>query len=128
MKFHNERAIATENQVYVFSSALSGNHELYHTAKQAVLKYGAKYGREIGISGMSYAIPVRGYDNDLLTMESISQYIDRFVKFTKEYSNIKFFVTRIGCGKFEYSESVIAPLFKNCGDNCSLPNSFKGFL
>lgn len=128
MKFHNDKTVASNNEVYVFGSALSGNHELNYVAKQATLKYGAKYGRGIGISGMSYAIPVRGYDNDLLTLDNITQYVDRFVKFTKEHTDIKFFITRIGCNKFEYTDDVIAPLFKNCGDNCSLPNNFKVFL
>lgn len=125
MKFHTEKEVAGPNQVYVFGSALSGNHELNFNAKQATLKYGAKFGRGIGVSGMSYAIPVRGYDNELLSLDSIEQYVKRFVKFSKMYPTINFFITRIGCNKFEYSDAIIAPLFNDCGDNCSLPNGFK---
>jgi len=124
MKFHNEKEVPSDNQVFVFGSALSGNHELNYNSKQATLKYGAKFGRGIGVSGRSYAIPIRGYDNELLTLESISQYVDRFVKLTQQHKDINFFITRIGCGKFEYSDNKIAPLFKNCGDNCSVPDTF----
>ena len=117
----------SKDQVYVFGSSLSGIHKFNDIARKAT-KYGARHGRSIGISGMSYAIPVRGFNNDILSYELVEQYIDRFVKFSREYKMITFFVNRVSGAKGEHTDKRIAELFKYCGDNCIFPEEWKPYL
>ena len=75
---------------------------------------------EKGLQGKSYAIP---------TMEGIaemSEAIRRFTSFAAEHSELRFLVTRVGCGVAGYSVSQIAPLFKECVplENVALPSDF----
>ncbi len=116
-----------KDDVYVFGSSLSGRHDINSIARKAV-KYGARFGRGVGISGMTYAIPVRGFNNEILSYELVEQYINRFVKFSREYPQIKFFVNKICGNRGEHTDKRIAPLFKYCGDNCILPDEWKPFL
>ena len=83
-------------------------------------KFGAVWGQGEGLQGQSYAIP---------TMEGIaemSEAIKRFTSFAAEHSELRFLVTRIGCGIAGYSVSQVAPLFKECIplENVALPSDF----
>ena len=53
-------------------------------------------------------------------------YVDQFVDFAKEHTELFFYVTRIGCGIAGFKDSDIAPLFKDAMDvrNICLPESF----
>ena len=39
-------------------------------------------------------------------------YVDQFIEFAKEHTELFFYVTRIGCGIAGFKDSDIAPLFK----------------
>ena len=87
-------------------------------------KFGAIWGQGEGLQGKSYAIP---------TMEGIaemSEAIRRFTSFAAEHPELRFLVTRVGCGVAGYSVSQIAPLFKECVplENVALPSDFWDFL
>ncbi len=127
MKWHNDGTQANRNQIFVFGSNLAGIHGA-GAAKQAVLKYGAKYGQGVGFRGKSFAIPTKDYDIVSLPLATIAQYISNFVKLTREASDTEFFVTRIGCGLAGFADKDIAPLFKGCGDNCDLPVDWQPYL
>lgn len=112
-----------ENEIFVFGSNASGNHG-GGAAAYAMRKFGAVWGQGEGLQGQSYAIP---------TMESIadmSEAIKRFTTFAAEHSELRFLVTRIGCGVAGYSASQIAPLFKECIplENVALPSDFWDIL
>ena len=116
-----------KDDVYVFGTSLSGRHDFNSIARKAI-RYGARSGRGVGISGMTYAIPVRGFNNEILSYELVEQYIDRFVKFSRDYPQIKFFINRISGNRGEHTDKRIAPLFRYCGDNCILPDEWKPFF
>lgn len=126
MRFHRDGTQPRQDEVFVFGSNLAGVHGA-GAAKQAV-KYGARYGHGIGVSGRTYAIPTKDYDIKTLTLPQIKPYIERFVKFTNEHPDVKFFVTRVGCGLAGYKDTDIAPLFKGCSGNCSFPEQWEAFL
>ena len=78
------------------------------------------WGQGEGLQGQSYAIP---------TMEGIaemSEAIRRFTSFAAEHPELRFLVTRIGCGIAGYSAGQVAPLFKECIplENVALPFDF----
>ena len=108
-----------ENEIFVFGSNASGYHG-GGAAAYAMRKFGAVWGQGEGLQGQSYAIP---------TMEGIAdmgEAIKRFTSFAAEHSELRFLVTRIGCGVAGYSASQIAPLFKECIplENVALPSDF----
>lgn len=108
-----------ENEIFVFGSNASGYHG-GGAAAYAMRKFGAIWGQGEGLQGKSYAIP---------TMEGIaemSEAIRRFTSFAAEHSELRFLVTRVGCGVAGYSVSQIAPLFKECVplENVALPSDF----
>lgn len=108
-----------ENEIFVFGSNASGYHG-GGAAAYAMRKFGAVWGQGEGLQGQSYAIP---------TMEGIAEMneaIKRFTSFAAEHSELRFLVTRVGCGVAGYSASQIAPLFKECIplENVALPSDF----
>lgn len=108
-----------ENEIFVFGSNASGYHS-GGAAAYAMRKFGAIWGQGEGLQGQSYAIP---------TMEGIaemSEAIRRFTSFAAEHPELRFLVTRVGCGVAGYSVSQIAPLFKECIplENVALPSDF----
>ncbi len=108
-----------ENEIFVFGSNASGYHG-GGAAAYAMHKFGAIWGQGEGLQGQSYAIP---------TMEGIaemSEAIKRFTSFAAEHPELRFLVTRVGCGIAGYSVSQIAPLFKECIplENVALPSEF----
>lgn len=108
------------NEVFVFGSNLAGAHG-GGAARAAYNKFGAVWGRGVGLFGQSYAIPTMQGG-----VETIKPYVDEFIRFAKEHDELEFLVTRIGCGIAGFRDSEIAPLFKEAIDveNIILPRSF----
>ena len=109
-----------ENGIFVFGSNLEGRHA-GGAASIAHNKFGAIWGQGVGLQGNSYAIPTMQGG-----VETIRPYIDEFVVFAKAHSNLRFYVTKIGCGIAGFSEWDIAPLFADAidVDNILLPREF----
>lgn len=113
--------------IFVFGSNLAGRHGA-GSAKRALERYGAIYGKGIGIQGRSYAIPTKGYDLKVLSLEEIAFYIDAFVAFAEAHPEEEFFLTNIGCGLAGYTPMQIAPLFTNAPKNVILSKEFSAIL
>ena len=107
-------------EIFVFGSNLQGMHG-GGAARVAVSKFGAIMGQGVGIQGQSYAIPTMQGG-----VETIQPYVDEFIEFAKAHSEYKFLVTRIGCGRAGFTDSEVAPLFKEAltVENIYLPESF----
>ena len=107
-------------EIFVFGSNLQGMHG-GGAARVAVSKFGAIMGQGVGIQGQSYAIPTMQGG-----VETIQPYVDEFIEFAKAHSEYKFLVTRIGCGIAGFTDSEVAPLFKEAltVENIFLPESF----
>ena len=58
--------------------------------------------------------------------ETIKPYVDEFISFAKEHTELYFYVTRIGCGIAGFTDADIAPLFKDASllENVALPETF----
>ena len=109
-----------DNEVFVFGSNLRGWHQ-GGAAKHAQRYFGAVWGQGVGLQGQSYAIPTMQGE-----VETIKPYVDDFIVFAQAHPELRFLVTRIGCGIAGFSVSEIAPLFcKALGEgNILLPLEF----
>lgn len=108
------------DEVFVFGSNLHGHHG-GGAARVVLNKFGAVWGQGVGLQGQSYAIPTMQGGVD-----TIKPYVDQFIDFAKDHTELFFYVTRIGCGIAGFKDSDIAPLFKGAMnvDNICLPESF----
>ena len=108
------------NEVFVFGSNLSGFHA-GGAARIAMERFGAVWGKGVGLQGQSYAIPTMQGG-----VETIKPYVDDFIRFAMSHDELTFYVTRIGCGIAGFKDEDIAPLFADAQDikNIILPQSF----
>jgi ADP-ribosylglycohydrolase len=113
-----------ENEIFVFGSNLDGMHG-GGAARVAYNKFGAIWGQGVGLQGQSYAIPTMHGGVNV-----IKPYVDEFIDFAKSHTELKFLVTRIGCGIAGFTDEEIAPLFKDAIEieNIYLPKSFYNIL
>src|SRR5690606_10664572 len=101
-----------ENEVFVFGSNLSGVHGA-GAARLAIEKFGAITGVGYGLQGQSFAIPTKDFQIRTLRLPTIDMFIKLFLFETHfKYPNLKFVVTKIGCGLAGHSPENIAPFFK----------------
>lgn len=107
------------NEIFVFGSNAGGYHG-GGAAAFAMHKFGAIWGQGEGLQGQSYAIPT------MEGIESMRAAIDRFTQFADQHPELRFLVTRVGCGIAGYSVREVAPLFKGCIslENVALPSDF----
>lgn len=109
-----------EREIFVFGSNLAGHHS-GGAAKVAFDRFGAVWGQGEGLQGNSYAIPTMQGGID-----TIKEYVDRFIEVAKYEKALTFYVTKIGCGTAGFEISEIAPLFRNAYNllNVILPIEF----
>ena len=112
------------DEVFVFGSNLAGMHG-GGAAYIAFKQFGAVMGCGVGLRGQSYAIPTMQGG-----VEMIKPYVDDFIAFAKEHTELFFYVTRIGCGIAGFRDKEIAPLFKEALvlENICLPETFAKVL
>lgn len=108
------------NEIFVFGSNLAGMHG-GGAAWIAYQRFGAIMGQGVGLQGQSYAIPTMQGG-----VETIKPYVDEFIEFAKAHPELKFLVTKIGCGIAGFREDEIAPLFYHAigCKNIVLPKEF----
>ncbi|MCR5646097.1 MAG: hypothetical protein K6F96_06910 [Bacteroidales bacterium] len=108
------------NEIFVFGSNLLGSHG-GGAALLAYNRFGAIWGQGVGLQGQSYGIPTMHGGVD-----AIKPYVDEFIAFAREHQEYKFLVTRVGCGIAGFTDTEMAPLFKDAIDveNVILPKEF----
>ena len=108
------------NEIFVFGSNLAGAHG-GGAARLAYHRFGAIWGQGVGLQGQSYGIPTMHGG-----VEAIRPYVDEFIAFAKLHPELKFLVTKVGCGIAGFTVEEIAPLFKNAiaVENVILPKDF----
>ena len=116
----NKIASLEDNEIFVFGSNLNGLHG-GGAARIAYQKFGAQWGKGVGMQGKSYGIPTMHGG-----VEVIKPYVDEFIEFASQHKEYTFLVTRIGCGIAGFSPNEIAPLFAKAIEieNILLPEDF----
>jgi hypothetical protein len=113
--------------VFVFGSNLAGIHGA-GAAAYAYAEHGAKWGQGIGLAGESYAIPTKDENIQTLPLSAIFKHVRDFVDFALAHSELRFNVTRIGCGLAGYTDTDIAPMFVGAPENCELPEGWRELI
>lgn len=114
----------TSGRIFVFGSNLAGRHGK-GAALHARKHHGAIYGKGVGRQGQSYAIPTKDASLQTLPLITVASYIDNFINYAINNPDLKFEVTRVGCGLAGYTERQVAPLFKNAPSNCKMPEGWR---
>ena len=106
-------------EIFVFGSNAHGFHA-GGAAAAAMARFGAVWGQGEGLQGRSYAIPT------MEGIENLAGAVERFTQFAAAHPELRFLVTRIGCGIAGYAPSAVAPLFRDCIrlPNVALPAEF----
>ena len=94
------------NEIFVFGSNEAGIHG-GGAAKTAQEKFGAIYGVPFGLMGQSFAIPTKDTRIETLPLSDILNYLVSFIKFTIDNPQLKFYLTKIGCGLAGYTTNDI---------------------
>lgn len=112
-----------DERIFVFGSNKRGAHGA-GAALCAHREHGAVLGDGEGLTGRSYALPTKGWRLEVLPLEDIKVHVDRFLDFARSRPDLRFLVTRVGCGLAGYTDEDIAPLFADAPDNCDLPDGW----
>lgn len=112
--------------IFVFGSNLAGRHGK-GAALHARLHCGAIYGQGVGLQGRSYAIPTKDERLRTLPIPAIAKQVTQFLAFAAAHPELRFQVTRIGCGLAGYRDEQIGPLFAGAPENCELPVEWTGY-
>lgn len=105
------------NEVFVFGSNLEGHHA-GGAARVAYEKFGAKWGKGVGIQGQSYAIPTMG------GLEQLKVYAKDFIEYAETHPDKTFYLTKVGCGIAGFSEEEVRPTFKYAPSNVIKPKGW----
>jgi hypothetical protein len=104
-------------EIFVFGSNASGAHGA-GAALTAYEKFGAVWGQGNGLQGQSYGI------DTMSGLETMGREVARFLEFAGEHPELRFLVTKIGCGIAGYTPAQVAPLFSGVPANVVLPEEF----
>lgn len=127
-EFHADGTLPEPGWIFVFGSNLAGAHGL-GAALVAQQRFGALRGpmNARGLRGISYAIPTKNAALRSLPAFDVAEGIAEFVRMTHARPELRWFVTRVGCGLAGFSDREIAPLF-DFAQNCSFANDWRHWL
>lgn len=111
-------------EIFVFGSNLAGRHGK-GAALDALREHGAILGKGVGRQGNAYAIPTKNFRLQPLSLAIISRYVSQFIGYARANPDLRFRVTRIGCGHAGYTDIQIAPMFMKAPSNCELPEGWR---
>jgi hypothetical protein len=114
----------TQRPVFVFGSNLAGRHGK-GAALHASREHGAVHGVGVGRTGNAYAIPTKDAKLRTLPLSEIKNYVDEFLRYAKAHPDLRFEVTRIGCGLAGYTDAQMAPMFADAPASCELPHGWR---
>lgn len=123
MKFTPENIDALpDDGVFVFGSNTDGEH-CDGAAYTAMKRFGAVNGQAEGPQGRSYAIPTMEYveinaedefpeyNKAKVPSKVLLEACDRFILYTSQHPELRFYVTKIGCGIAGWSVDEVAKTF-----------------
>jgi hypothetical protein len=125
-RYHKDGTLPQNGEVFVFGSNLAGIHGA-GAARVALDKYGALWGKGVGLHGMTYAIPTKDEFIHTLPLYEVEEFVKQFVSDSNFYEDSQYFVTRVGCGLAGFKDEQIAPMFKGA-KNCSFAEEWRQYI
>lgn len=127
---HPDGVAPQSGEVFVFGSNLAGRHGA-GAALAAKKQFGAVVGAGVGYMGEvasgrhCYAIPTKDASLVPLPLSEIRRHVAEFIAFAHARPDLRFFVTRVGCGLAGYRDAEIGPMFADAPmGRCSLPREW----
>lgn len=112
-----------DDGVFVFGSNTDGEH-CGGAAYTALMRFGAVNGNPEGPQGRSYAIPTMGYWDSFsygttevlrykirIPFDELVAACDRFLVYASQHPELRFYVTKIGCGIAGWKVEEVARAF-----------------
>lgn len=115
MSRESSSPVASET-VFVFGSNLAGIHGA-GAALHARRCWGARLGVGVGFTGRAYALPTKRVPREGLTLPEVAAHVRDFIAAARCRPQIRFLLTRIGCGLAGFEERAIAALFVGASSN-----------
>lgn len=112
------------NEIFVFGSNVAGHHA-GGAARQATECFGAADGIGEGLTGSSYAFPTLGRHFERLQLRELEAARDRLYACCFDHPQLRFLLTKVGCGIAGYPESVMRALFGRAPRNLVLPEDWR---
>ena len=97
-------------EIFVFGSNRAGVHGM-GAALDARRVYGAEHGVGEGMTGCCYALPTKHTPRLAMSLAEISEAAGRFLDFSRRHPELRFRLTKVGCGLAGFQNIEIAPMF-----------------
>lgn len=107
--------------IFVFGANADGQH-LAGAARVAFEKFGAVWGQGDGPAGQTYAV------DTMSGFPVMEQAVNEFIGYAFCHPELRFLVTKLGCGIAGYQVADVAPLFEVRPSNVILPIEFEEAL
>ncbi len=111
--------------MFVFGSNLAGIHGA-GSARAAWADHGAEWGVGEGPTGQAYAIPTKDKQLQPRSLVDIEVSVKTFLAYATARDDLRFLVTKVGCGLAGYQDADIKPMFADAPSNCTLPPGWRG--
>lgn len=112
------------DEIFVFGSNLAGHHG-GGAARQAHMQFGAKLGCGVGLTGQCYAFPTLNQALGKLPIHRLEQERDDLYWTCRQNPNLRFLLTKVGCGIAGYPEATMRGLFVDAPENLILPEDWR---
>jgi len=107
--------------VFVFGSNAEGQH-WGGAAAHAYNNFGAEWGVGEGLTGSSYALPT------MTGLADLHAAVTRFLRRAASRPDLRFYVTRVGCGIAGHTPAEVAPAFAGHPLNVIIPADFQAVI
>lgn len=119
-----------DNQIFVFGSNARGFHA-GGAARQALEKFGARWGQAKGLQGQSYGIVTLDENMRKVPLSYIRLQLVQLAEFAAANPEKEFLLTAIGCGIAGFPVAHIAAICRDIygwPSNVIFPNEFKKYM
>lgn len=123
----NHEHTPDDPRIFVFGSNVPGLHG-GGAAGYARDKLGAKMGVGEGLTGNAYALPTCYMPGEPITLQELVVYVDNFLTFASDHPDLRFFLSKVGCGIAGFDEEVVKTIFQelNVPENVDMPPDWYG--
>ena len=70
----------------------------------------------------------RGFNLRTLPLSEIARHVKAFLAYARAHPELRFMVSRVGCGLAGHKDADIAPMFRDAPENCSFAGEWEEFL